>query len=78
MPHWTSSVEVVGGPYLEVLPRREGEEGQLSLLLTPGLAQVRVPDEHARLHAGVQVQGDVLRPAVAEVHREAGRRTDTR
>lgn len=56
------------GAYLKVLPRGEGEEGQLPLLLTPGPAQVRVPDEHARLDAGVQVEGDVLRPAAAQVH----------
>lgn len=67
-----------GGSYLKVLPRREGEEGQLALLLSPGLTQVRVPDERARLHARVQVERDVLRPAAAEVHCKTGRKTTTK
>lgn len=37
--HWSA--------YLKVLPRGEGEEGQLALLLTPGAGQVGVPEEHA-------------------------------
>lgn len=60
------------GAYLKVLPRGEGEEGQLPLLLTPRPTQVRVPDEHPRLDAGVQVEGDVFCLAAAQVHCEAG------
>ena len=56
--------------YLKVLPRGEGKEGQLPLLVPPRLAQVRVPDEHSRLDARVQVEGDVLCPAVAKIHCE--------
>lgn len=57
-----------GSTHLKVLPRGEGEEGQLALLLAPGPTQVRVPDEHAWLDAGVEVEGHVLRPAAAQVH----------
>lgn len=61
--------------YLKVVPRGEGEEGQLPLLLTPGPAQVRVPDEQPRLDAGVQVEGHVLCPAAAQVDCEAEQRS---
>lgn len=57
--------------YLKVLPSREGEEGDLSLLWTPGLTKVRVPDERARLHARIKVQGNVFCLAVAEVDSKA-------
>lgn len=60
------------GAYLKVLPRGEGEEGQLPLLLTPGTTQVRVPDEHPRLDAGVQVEGHVFCLTAAQVHCKAG------
>lgn len=79
-PYWRSTqlftdIHSAGGggaAYLKVLPRGEGEEGQLPLLVSPRRTQVRVPEEHARLDARVQVEGNVLRPAVAEVHRETG------
>lgn len=63
---------------LKVLPWGEGEEGQLPLLVTPGFTQVRVPDEDAWLQAGAQMESDVLRPAVAEVHGETGTNIDER
>lgn len=57
--------------YLKVFPGGERKEGQLPLLLTPGAAQVGVSDEYARLHAWTEMKGDVLRPVVTDVHREA-------
>lgn len=73
MHHWKwGTLRAATGSYLKVFSWWERKEGQLPLFLTPGLTQVRVPNENTGLHPRVQMESDVLCLAVAEVYSKTG------
>lgn len=57
----------------KVFPSWERKERQLPFLITPELAQVRVPYKHGRLYAWVQMESDVSGLTVSQIDSEAVR-----